>query len=286
MNQKTDVSALPDGIYPGINESDYHAARELVSSSLLKQVRRTPAHARHYMLQGGSQPTPAMQIGTATHIATLEPESLDARVAAMPDGLDRRTKAGKEEYAELAASGRIILAADDYDMVLRIRDSVHAHPAAATLLQGTRAEVTAIWTDALTGTRCKARADALCNSGKVIIDLKTTTDASPDGFARAVVNFGYALQAAHYVEGFRASEMAFIAVEKVAPYAVGVYCLDDAAIAYGRSMRERLMVQLDDCIRSGVWPSYGDQPLFLSLPRWALSGEEAAAANTEMGVAA
>jgi hypothetical protein len=54
-----------------------------------------------------------MKLGTATHCAILEPERFNSEYVAMPEGIDRRTTAGKQAYADLLASGAEILAADD-----------------------------------------------------------------------------------------------------------------------------------------------------------------------------
>ena len=75
--------------------------------------------------------------------------------------------------------------------------------------------------------------------GSLIVDLKTTMDASPDAFARTAANFNYPLQAAYYVDGLQAAGIAspdavtsfvFLVVEKTPPYGVAVYTLPEDAI--------------------------------------------------------
>ena len=109
------------------------------------------------------------------------------------------------------------------DAALAMAAAVRSHQAAAELLRDGQAEQSFWWDDADTGLRCKCRPDWL--NGATVIDLKTTTDASPAGFAKSCATFRYHVQASHYLAGLPAERFIFIAVEKVYPYAVGVYQL-------------------------------------------------------------
>jgi exodeoxyribonuclease VIII len=104
-----------------------------------------------------------------------------------------------------------------------------------------------------------------------VVDLKTTTDASPAGFAKSVATFRYHVQASHYLAGLHGAErFVFIAVEKTAPYAVAVYELDAAALAAGEQLRQRDIRVIADCQATKEWPGYGDDCQTLALPSWAL----------------
>jgi len=59
----------------------------------------------------------------------------------------------------------------------------------------------------------------------------------------------------------------FVAIEKTAPYAIGVYELDADAIARGASKRAHLLDLLATCRAKGRWPGYAPQTI--GLPRWA-----------------
>ena len=81
-------------------------------------------------------------------------------------------------------------------------------------------------------TWCRARPDALDPNG-LIVDLKTSQDASPDAFARTAATFKYHLQAAWYIDGLHAAGVtpeqtafAFVVIEKTPPHSVGTYVLD------------------------------------------------------------
>jgi exodeoxyribonuclease VIII len=135
-----------------------------------------------------------------------------------------------------------------------------------------KAETTHMWTDATTGVECKCRPDWLTSN--LIVDLKTTEDASPRGFQRSVANYRYHVQAAWYLDGIEAvtgtrpDQFIFICVEKKPPYAVGVYAADAEMIQIGAETAARDLEVYATCKAADAWPSYSDQIEPLSLPAW------------------
>lgn len=99
-----------------------------------------------------------------------------------------------------------------------------AHPKAAALLTcgALPPKFSIFWQDADTGIDCRCRPDYIHSSG-IIVDLKSTLDASPAAFAKSCANSRYHVQDAFYSEGFyqAAGEwprgFVFIAVEKPRP---------------------------------------------------------------------
>lgn len=251
-----------------VKEYDALAA---VRRSDLEALRRSPAHMRHR--QKHPQSSEAMSFGTALHAAILEPKAFDIGYAVAPI-CDKRTKAGKELWAEFEASnaGKAILRQEDGDTIAAMTDAIHAHPAASAILgRVTDIEETALWEDS--GLKCKARFDAIAQDLGAVIDLKTTQDASPETFSRSIVTYGYHRQAAFYLMGARAagievSSFIIIAVEKEAPWGVAVYRLDDAAIAQGQSEIMRLMEQYRECWQTDHWPCYPDEIVDITIPKW------------------
>ena len=250
-----------------ISNADYHAD-PAISASQLKEISRSPYHYWFRYLDPNRVamvPTAAMRFGSLAHCAVLEPDELSKRYQLAPD---RRTKEGKAAVAEMAAAG--IEAVSEADMVLAVNMAVavHGHPTAGALLQSGQAEQSFWWDDIATGLRCKCRPDWF--DGTTIVDLKTCVDASPAGFAKAVANFGYQIQAAHYLCGTLAKRFIFVAVEKAAPYAIGVYELDAQAMVHGAVLRHNALQIIQDCKAVNSWPGYTDGIQTLQLPGWAL----------------
>jgi len=250
-----------------ISNADYHAD-PAISASQLKTVMQSPYHYWSRYLDPdrvAMVPTAAMRFGSLAHCAVLEPDELSKRYQLAPD---RRTKEGKAAVIEMAAAG--IEAVSEADMVLAVNMAVavHGHPTAGALLQIGQAEQSFWFDDIPTGLRCKCRPDWF--DGTTIVDLKTCQDASPTGFAKAVANFGYQIQAAHYLAGTLATRFVFVAVEKTAPYSIGVYELNTEALIHGSIARHNALQIVQDCRAVNSWPGYTDGIQTLQLPGWAL----------------
>ena len=251
-----------------LSADDYHADRSAVSKSWLDRIDRSPAHLRAY-LDGHSKDTPTLLLGRLVHAAVLEPDLLHDQFV-VPPKINRRTKAGREEYAAFEADNahKQIVTADQFDLALAIRDSVYGNRAAKALLNDGDPEATVVWKNLETGELCKARADWLREN--VIVDVKTCQDARPDAFARSIANYRYDVQTSHYEEGFDLDRFVFIAVEKDPPYACAVYAADDLIRQRGKEARDRNLTTYAECKAKDSWPGYEEVIHTIHLPKWAL----------------
>lgn len=272
------IAAIGSTIVLGMSASDYHA-HPAVSKSQLDELARSPAHFRA-RLDGERviTETPAMRLGTALHCAVLEPERFAFEYVGAPDFGDGRTKAAKEAKAAFEAEheGRLVLSADEHAAVLGMSGSIAAHKTPSVLLgRSLRREASVFWTDAETGIACRARPDVLSDDGRIIVDLKTTDDASPGAFERSIAKWRYHVQAAFYSDGVEAvrgepvEAFVFIVVERTPPYACGFYVLDEDALSVGRLDYRDKLTTLADCRAANRWPGYGDIIKTVSLPAWA-----------------
>jgi hypothetical protein len=249
-----------------LSNEEYHAD-PAVSASHLHQVARSGQHYWARYVDPNRQPvkpTAAMTTGSLGHCATLEPDELSKRYGIAPD---RRTRAGKEAAAEMQANGIEPVSESDLQHAQRMARAVHHHPMAALLLNAGKAETSIWWDDPETGLRCKCRPDWI--NGSTCVDLKTTTDASPRGFAKSTASFRYHVQMAHYLACGLFDQFIFIAVEKEAPFAVACYELDTDALTEGQRLRDRDLQRIANCRAMAAWPGYGDELQTLSLPGWA-----------------
>ena len=277
---------IPDGIHPSIS-NDAHHADPAVGSSGLRLLQRSPAHyyaACRDENRERREPTPAMALGTAWHCATFEPARFFAEHVQIPRGLDRRTKEGKTLWADLEASGKTPLPADQWDAITTMAHMARQHAVSRVIFDpdlGGQAETSMFWTDPDTGLRCKIRPDWYippCAQfpGGLIVDGKSTGDAGPDAFARSAWDWDMHLQAAWYCDGFQrvmrttqAPTFCWLAQEKETPWATAYYAADADLIAYGRRLYRGLLRTLAECEASGRWPAYSQQVQTLQLPPWA-----------------
>jgi predicted DNA-binding transcriptional regulator AlpA len=254
---------------------EYHATRALGSSGI-KRLLKSPAVYR-YECDNPPKPTRAMEIGTYTHAGVLEPELFNETWFRLPEG-DKRRKEYKDQVAEaaLANPGKSGIDPATWDQIHAMRDAVLAHPMARKLIQPqSRAMVEASFFWNWDGVECKCRPDFYCPAESYVVDLKTTQDASPEGFARNCANFGYHIQEAFYRTGLAAHNRAvdrfyFLAVEKEPPYLVGVYTLDGMARMTGRHKCEEALSAYMSCEQTGDWPGLSNEVIQLELPRWAV----------------
>jgi exodeoxyribonuclease VIII len=183
---------------------------------------------------------------------------------------DRRTKDGKAAYEAVIAAGLTPLNQEQWDNITGAAAAVHAHPAAAPLLNGIQTEVSCF--DSWNGVKVKARIDGLAED--YIIDVKTTQDASPASFGKSCAQFRYHVQAAWYQRMTGVNRFIFIAVEKEAPYGVACYELDQQAIDLGHSIIEEQLRTFVECQQLNSWPCYSSTIQSLSLPAWAARQSE------------
>lgn len=292
MTANAPTPVILPGVYPDLTNAQHHAD-PAIGASGLKAIARSPLHywARYIDPdREPDEPTPAMKLGTATHCAVLEPARFAEEYVEVPEGLDRRTKEGKALWAELQASGREPISARDASYVRSMTAAARAHPVSRILFGlAPRFERSIFWRDAATGVVCKIRPDlfvepcAMFPNG-LIVDLKTTEDASPDGFPAQAWRLDMHLQGAFYADGFCAAlgtpvppAFLWLAVEKDAPHATAYYSLGGDLLAHGRREYRRHLDTYARCLRDNIWPGYSTAVADLQPPGWALKAIEDAA---------
>ena len=263
------------GIYPGVPFDEY-IKWDAINNSLLWIIQnQSPAHAKANM-DCPPEPTPAFHFGHGLHCLALEPDKFDERYAIAPK-CDRRTKDGKETWKKFTESvnGKEVFEQEDFEQMKLMADAIKKQ-AIHRFIQRGEAEVCIAWTDKETGLLCKARIDYLHRDHAILIDLKSTTNASKDAFARSVYNYGYYQQTAWYCDGWKAltddpSAFVFLAAEKGVPYAVAAYEMAEEVIVAGRKSYRNALKTYQECLKNNYWPGYSDTVEVLTLPTWALN---------------
>lgn len=238
---------------PGINS---HALIEMMRSPLHCWAKYVDpdAHERDEQSQ-------AMRLGSLVHCLALEPETF-TRDFIVADGINRRTKDGKAEWAAVVESGLIPITGDDYAKASRISSSVTLHPIAGPLLSGGEAEKTiVVERDGLLP--LKGRIDYL-HPYAGVVELKTANDARKLAFSGAVHRYGYHLSASYYRmlvarhTGCEEAEIrhTFVVVETKYPFSVAVYTAHEALLEEGRKLWEEQLARFDECMKADHWPGY------------------------------
>lgn len=237
--------------------------------SHLKHMADSPRHYRYAVDHDDYSPSTAMRIGTAAHLAILEPDRFEV-AAPVYDGT-RRGKAWDAFQAEHEAAD-VIVNPREHALAVAMRDAVMSHPAAAALLSEGRPEVPMYWDEqvGVDVVPCKGKLDWLRPGA--LVDLKTTNDITRPG--KLIGGRRYHGQLAHYVAGARANghriHMVFvIAVESSPPHDVGVWRLSSTALEAGEALRRDCLRHLVSCQRADDWPGRYPDIVEVDLPAWA-----------------
>ncbi len=110
----------------------------------------------------------------------------------------------------------------------------------------------------------------------MLIDVKTATDASPEGFGKAAASFGYAKQAAFYLANWNAANpqdkrdsFLFFVVEKGPPFLCAVYEVEPAHLEIEAQFLDALLMRFAKCERENDFSEGYDTTIMpLQLPAW------------------
>lgn len=330
------------GVFPGIPNAEYHGGPG-ISKSGLDIIHRSPMHYKAAREAGPRESTPAQRRGTLVHDLVLEPDTFWDRYAepfVAPEGaldtvdeikermkalgLEIPSKAKKADLKELlqaaapdtvfldeaktewafSVDDKIVITAEELARAQAMADAVMSHPVAGKLLSPKAgvAELSCYWLDEETGVLCRCRPDFWRDDG-IVVDLKTTADASLEAFQRSVNDWRYHVQQAFYEDGIKAAAkqapeqraddptglvmadgwerpmpkaFLFVAVENDAPHAVAVYRVETESVEIGRREYRADLTAYAESLRTDKWPGYSDRIEPIGLPAWRLRQEQMA----------
>jgi PDDEXK-like domain of unknown function (DUF3799) len=269
------------GVHDGMPEDEYHAdpvPGGSLSASGAKLLLPPSCPAMYAYRREHPKVSAEFDFGTAAHkfVLGLGPE------ITIIDAPDWRTKAAQDARKAARAGGAVPLLVGEFGEIADMARAIEHHPVAGPLFRPGRgiAEQSLFWEDAEFGIWRRARLDYMVPGPRlIIVDYKSTPDASPAAIRKHVANFSYHMQAAQYIDGIRAlgldEDPAFLFVfqEKTAPYLITIADLDEPAIQAGRKRNAEACEIWRDCTETGIWPGYSDEIELISLPPWALRAE-------------
>lgn len=228
---------MKDGIYDIPNER-YHADRQYISSSGLKLFPdKVDEYLARYVYPAKEEPAKALILGSAIHCAILEPYKFWNQYVVEPKDINKRTNAGKAEYANFVEMtlAKQILTQKEMDLINNCSHSVLSHPTVNVALKGAQVEKSFFLEH--DGIKQKVRPDIL--KGNVILDLKSTDNVYE--FEKAINNYRYDFSAIMYktiVSEVLKKEMEFlfIVAQKTEPYTTIVGRLTQPARERGELM--------------------------------------------------
>lgn len=265
------------GLYRDLSNKDYHSDISSISKSgLLHFINGCPKNYYDLYLKDGRKTDDNNEnliLGNLVHAMVLEHKEVQNRYILVPN-FDKRTKKGKEEYAEFLKNGdgRQFVPLDTFELALKIGRSVIENNEIMDLIKGSEIEYSIFWKDDETDVMCKCRPDVLGED--YILDLKTTRNCSVEEFSRSIYDYGYHIQAAMMQEGvFKSTgriikNFIFACVEKKSPYNTCIYILGDESIEYGKKQYKKALAKYKNCLETNIWASFENK--IIDLPAWAM----------------
>jgi hypothetical protein len=256
------------GRHPTLSEQDYHADQALGNSSL-RLLLKSPAH----FMYGEPVKSQSTEDGSIIHKAILEPDKFDECfvVASVPDDkITRGTKAWQAlvEYG----NGRQAIKQGQRDVAFRMRDAAHSEPSIRGILRKFNPEVS-YFADTGMGFRVKSRFD-IDDSPVPEYDFDLKSVASLAKWEAHAEDYGYNTAVYHYpfvkslVTGQPMKKMAFIAIEKEAPYVCQIFQPDDAVLSKGEADARRAYEIYAECLSKNEWPKPRAKVTPYGLPKW------------------
>ncbi len=259
-----------------------HSGRIYLSNSIAKiLLNQSPLHAwmAHPRLNPNWQADDdsKFSIGTAAHALLLE--GTNARIAVI-DADDWRTKAAKEARDEAFKNRLTPILRKHNNAVIRMVEAAKSYirqTEIAGILERGKPEITMRWQEGELW--FKSRPDFFTDDGLIMLDYKTTEDASPDAFSRQISRMGYDFQAEFYKRGAAANgyenvTFLILAQETEYPHACSLHAIHESLQEYARMRVERAIAIWRDCLTRNHWPAYPTQICTAMATNWQLAEME------------
>lgn len=258
---------MQQGFHHRISAARYHedpAPQPSLSSSVAETLlRQSPYKARHshprlnpnLVIEQDSK----FDIGTAAHSILLE--GIDnIQECPFDDWKKNEAKAMRDAARGRGKTPLLTHQAAGVRAMVEAALKFIAKSEIADYWQDSDAELTGVWEE--DGVWCRMRTDLITVSRDVIIDYKSTKDASPDSFSRLLPRMDYHIQDAFYRRGVQHiagtdPKFIFLAQSTEAPYECSLHACDpalkeiaDGEVGYAINLWRQ-------CMTKDSWPSYG-----------------------------
>lgn len=266
---------------------EYLSKKQYLSSSDIKTIiLETPRHYLYNLNKENNEEKDHLTLGSAVHCKVLEPHLFEKKffhlkksMLPQPDK-DFRIKENRiardNFIAEAKTKGAQVVTDKMLEQIEYMAASVMSNEAAVKLLKGTITEqsfyVDRFEVDEEFSIKARVRPDALSLKDKYYISVKTTRDASRQGFGKQCEDFGYHISEAFYLkvlrkclpENIRPNRGYFIAIESNPPYLCSVFDTNPDAehdqisefLQIGAHYMNLAFMRVKDIVRTGEYKGY------------------------------
>ena len=238
---------------------------------------------------GGMEETPALLFGRYFHCLALEGEERAASdFVIQPEGIDRRTSAGKAAYAAFQSecAGRTVISKDDEILAWNMVRGIREKPSLVALLDPAKGKPEVTFRVDFKYFQLQCRADWFIEKPDgggppMIVDVKTVDELA--AFKSHYFKFGYYRQMAFYrslvakVFGLPDTQIqtALIAVEKKPCFQAKLFTPDAQSLDIGYREVMSDLTKIHACFAANNWPGVSDEVEAVGLPNWKVQKEAA-----------
>jgi exodeoxyribonuclease VIII len=248
-----------------MSNKEYHLAAGISSSAVKSVYKKSVAHWKG---EKRNPDNPAFAIGNAVHANLLEKDR-----NLVVKGPKTKNSIAFREMKEKLTEDQVLLTEVEFNVANCITNGVLDNPLCASILNDPDGlnEASIFVEDPVSKLLLKTRPDRLL--GDTVFDIKTTQDASPSGFLKDCVKYGYFLQGAHYVytcqlAGYDVTEFNFIACEKSAPYIAHVHVMGPEIMEWATDKLHKtlaIIAKAEDAMEYDT--GWGDYTI-IEKPKW------------------
>ena len=259
-----------------VPEEIYHSCNAIGHSLLLK-YQNSPAS---YLAasQKKFEATPDMVIGKLVHALMLEGEDAYKSRCVVPPEINKRTKAGREEWAQWVEhhKDRIVIDESADKKIREIVAAISPKLIAKNMLSNGHAELSCFARVYESDLWIRVRPDYYLPDLNVVVDLKTTKCSNAEEFERDIFRYNYDMQAAFYMDTIKtATEFEVkgyycLGVEKQIPFDAYPFRMDGEVLDLGRAKYAHYVRQHMDCIKANNWPGSDGEIRHAHAPHWEL----------------
>jgi len=255
-----------------MSNDDYHRHPGYSSSDVKDVASSTLAHWKNRVRKESH----AFDLGSAVHAILLQPE-----LNLVVEGTE--TRRGKDWTAMKEAAdfaGKILLPKKEYQLAEQMAQAALFTPHVAELITDKHAtkEASYFVKEPVFNLDLKCRPDGLLSHKNLVFDIKTCQDASPRGFAKAVRDYSYDVQASYYkncmeLEGFTIDRFLFICIEKQNPFIVQVHELSGEYLNHSKKRMMDTLKIIKEADMTGDYTTGWPEVNTIALPSWMVHNE-------------
>ena len=240
---------------------EYHQEREHYSASRIKLLWKSPAHFKEGIKPKESY---AFKIGNAFEALLLDDRFNEQfwifddseLVAEIGGKRPTATKAYKEalELMMLQNEGKIMLTADEFDLISKMNESAQSNMTIKKLLSRGVLQPSVFYER--NGVKLKTRPD-FALPGKYTVDIKTISEIkSIHHLNRTIAQYRYDVQAVMQMWGMEVDTHFWVFTEKEPPYATAVVQFNQDDVDFTEAILCEKLELLKKCLETNEWPGF------------------------------